>query len=293
MQSDAEVGGESAEASQPNVEAHDAMVLTREELVAIAADENKDVHPLMKVQALAALDMLNPASAKVEDHGTWHGTWPMPSRTEWQTMEALGLKWPTGHHEMNAVQAARKEYKWPDMKEADKPAYKEAAKKGWNVWTENGAADLLSKEASERVVASLRARGELYRLLQPRWVFTDKNDGLRTKHRSLPVQASARLVVPGYREREAYTIRKDAPTASRISQHMLLTFTACKFSEGWRLKAADIKAAFMKGELFDGDERELYILNTKGNSENFIYVVFWWSFSFVWISRFCLNLFKS
>ena len=265
MQSDAEVGGESAEASQPNVEAHDAMVLTREELVAIAADENKDVHPLMKVQALAALDMLNPASAKVEDHGTWHGTWPMPSRTECQTMEALGLKWPTGHHEMNAVQAARKEYKWPDMKEADKPAYKEAAKKGWNVWTENGAADLLSKEASERVVASLRARGELYRLLQPRWVFTDKNDGLRTKHRSLPVQASARLVVPGYRDREAYTIRKDAPTASRISQHMLLTFTACKFSEGWRLKAADIKAAFMKGELFDGDERELYILNTKGN----------------------------
>ena len=247
------------------MEAHGAMVLTREELVAIAADENKDVHPLMKVQALAALDMLDPASAKVEDHGTWHGTWPMPSRSEWQTMEALGLKWPTGHHEMNAVQAARKEYKWPDMKEADKPAYCEAAKKGWNVWTENGAVDLLSKEASERVVASLRARGELYRLLQPRWVFTDKNDGLRTKHRSHPVQASARLVVPGYRDLEAYTIRKDAPTASRISQHMILTFTACKFCKGWRLKAADIKAAFMKGELFAGDERELYILNTKGN----------------------------
>lgn len=174
MQSDAEVGGESAVASQPNVEAHDAMVLTREELVAIAVDENKDVHPLMKVQALAALDMLDPASAKVEDHGTWHGTWPMPSRTEWQTMEALGLKWPTGHHELTAVQAARKEYKWHDMKEADKPAYKEAAKKGWNVWTENGAVDLLSKEASERAVASLRARGELYRLLQPRWVLSTR-----------------------------------------------------------------------------------------------------------------------
>lgn len=128
--------------------------------------------------------------------------------------EALGLKWPTGHHEMNAVQAARKEYKWPDMKEADKPAYREAAK---NVWTENGAVDLLSKEASERVVASLRARGELYRLLQPRWVFTGKNDGIRTQHRSLPAQASARLVVPGCRDLEAYTMRKDAPTASRIS----------------------------------------------------------------------------
>jgi hypothetical protein len=81
MQSDAEVGGESAEASQPN-----AMVLTREELVAIAADENKDAHSLMKAQALAALDMLDPASAKVEDHGTWHGTWPMPSRTDWQKL---------------------------------------------------------------------------------------------------------------------------------------------------------------------------------------------------------------
>eukprot|EP00435_Cladocopium_sp_Y103_P050348 s777_g15.t1 len=156
---DTEAGGEAAESSQPNVEAHDAMVLTREELVQIAADENKDVHPLMKVQALAALDMLDPASAK--------------------------------------------EYKWPEMKEADKPAYREAAKKGWGVWTENGAVDLLTKEASERVVASLRARGELYRLLQPRWVFTDKNDGIRTKHRSLPVQASARLVVPGYRDLEA------------------------------------------------------------------------------------------
>jgi hypothetical protein len=271
----AEVPIETLHSSQPGLppeqpggssHAHDALSLTRDQLRALADENNKNGHPLIRVQALAALDMLDPFESQVHDHGTWHGSWPLPSRTEWKVMETLGMKWPCGHNEAYAVQAARKEYKWHEMKSADKPAYAEAAVQGWKVWTENDAVQLLSKEASERVVASLRARGELHRLLQPRWVFTDKNDGLRTRFQDLPVRASARLVVPGYRDLEAYNIRKDAPTASRISQHMIFIFTACKFKKGWRLKSADIKAAFMKGEVFQLGERELYILNTKGTN---------------------------
>ena len=59
-------------------------------------------------------------------------------------------------------------------------------------------------------------------------------------------------------------MRKDAPTASRVSQHMLFIFTSRNFKHGWRLRSADIKAAFMKGEAFKIGERELYIVQIRG-----------------------------
>ena len=43
--------------------------------------------------------------------------------------------------------------------------------------------------------------------------------------RGLPIRASARLVVPGYKDLTAYELRKDAPTASRTSQHLLFSLT--------------------------------------------------------------------
>ena len=224
----------------------------------------KNVHPLLKIQAMVALDQRRPEDQQVRDHGTWDGRWPLPSRSEWEMMEAMSLQWPTGDHQIFAVQAARKEHKWRTMSAKEKTAFAEATIKGWEVWTSNDAVAVLSKEASERVVASLRARGELHRLLQPRWVYTDKNDGLRTQSKDLPILASARLVVPGFKDLGSYTVRKDAPTASRTSQHMLFIFTACNFKKGWRRRSADIKAAFMKGEVFAVGERELYIVQIKG-----------------------------
>ena len=40
--------------------------------------------------------------------------------------------------------------------------------------------------------------------MAPRYVFTNKHDGLRTKEHNLPVKPSARLVVPGYKDFTAY-----------------------------------------------------------------------------------------
>jgi hypothetical protein len=44
---------------------------------------------------------------------------------------------------------------------------------------------------------------------------------------------------------------------------MILTYAACNYRKGWRIKSADIKAALLKGELFQGGERELCISNVK------------------------------
>ena len=89
---------------------------------------------------------------------------------------------------------------------------------------------------------------------------TDKHDGLRTQSCPLPLKASARLVVPGYKDSSCYSVRKDAPTGSRLSVHLLLTYTA---ANKWHLMSADVKSAFLKGEEFGPNERELYIENVK------------------------------
>ena len=99
----------------------------------------------------------------------------------------------------------------------------------------------------------------------PRYVYTDKHDGLRTSTCPLPLKANARLVVPGYKDVTAYDLRKDAPTGARTSQHLLLLFTA---SKGWILMSADVKSAFLKGEEFAPGERELYITNIKVIAED-------------------------
>ena len=142
-----------------------------------------------------------------------------------------GLKWPTSKHAF-VVQAARKEYHWNSMDATQKDAFREAAKEAWDVWVRNEAVEVLSEEESEKVWATLRQRGELHRVMTPRFVYTDKNDGQRTEQNDLPLRASARLVVPGYKDVTAYDLRKDAPTASRTSQHLLFSLAASNFKDG-------------------------------------------------------------
>ena len=241
----------------------DVLVLDRDEVVKLS-QSHEDIHPLQRLQAVAALDRLDPTTHVVQDHGTWDGRWPLPSTSTWQAHMALGLKWPVGKHEVLAVQTARREYFWRNMTDVQREAFKPAAEKGWLVWTDNQALEELSLEESKKVMASLQTRGELHRALRPRYVYTDKNDGLRTENHRLPIAPPARLVVPGLRDIDSYTVRKDAPTISRLSQHMILTYAACLYqSKGWRLRSADIKSAFMKGEFFDVGERELYIENIR------------------------------
>ena len=38
--------------------------------------------------------------SRVDDHGSWDGRWPMPSRSEWLLHERLGIQWPKGQTEL-------------------------------------------------------------------------------------------------------------------------------------------------------------------------------------------------
>ena len=139
------------------------------------------------------------------------------------------------------MQAARKEYYWRSMNPSQKVAFEEAAKTGWSVWMTNDAVEVLDEKTSARIRAELRSKREDCKILTPRWVFTDKNDGLRTKENNLGIKASARLVVPGFRDVLSFSLRKDAPTASRLSQHLVFTFTASNFQKlEWRLMSCDV-----------------------------------------------------
>ena len=237
----------------------DALILSREEMTNASVDP--ECHPLKKLCAEVALERDRPLEHMVRDHGTWRGSWPLPSRSEWQALLSSKSLWPRGDSELLAV-TARKEYKWSQISAEDKPKYHEAAKAGWQVWVDNEAVEILSKDEAEKVRQRLRSTGNGHRVMIPRFVYTDKHDGLRTPSYPLPLKANARLVVPGYKDVTSWEVRKDAPTASRTSQHLLLTLTA---SYGWHLMSADVKSAFLKGEEFGPGERELFIENIKGH----------------------------
>ena len=94
------------------------------------------------------------------------------------------MEWRCGNGEFDveAVEAARKEFR-------------KAAQKGWSVYADNGAVEILDEEASQKI---LRGKEEQQgKVLVPRFVFTDKNTGPRTKANPLPLLANARVVVPG------------------------------------------------------------------------------------------------
>ena len=244
--------------SSESVPAFDALVLSHEEM--LHCEEQPGVHPLRLLRHDVAQERQDPLEHVVRDHGTWKGYWPLPSRSEWQAVLSIGGMWPKGEHDALAVQTARKEYRWKEMPEEVKPAFTEAAKAGWSAWVDNQALEVLDPKTAKETWQRLKATGSIHKVLTPRYVYTDKHDGLRTESNPLPLKASARLVVPGYKDVTAYEVRKDAPTGSRVSQHLLLTLTACFH---WCLLSADVKAAFLKGEEFAPGERELYICNVR------------------------------
>ena len=86
-------------------------------------------------------------------------------------------------------------------------------------------------------------------------MFVDKNAGKSTADTSLPIKASARIVVPGYASPGALEIRRDAPTACRESVAILLVVSASH--RHWVPLSADVSAAFLKGE-FQEKDRVLY-----------------------------------
>ena len=239
----------------------EALTLDREQLERLALGSSM-THPLLQVQALVECDRQQCRfSEKSEDHGSWDGRWSLPSSSQHALLQEIGAVLPTGcpedHHEVNAT-GGRKELQWSSMSSRQKEDYKKAAEKGWAAYVDNDAIKVLSVQESLAVRKELARKGELDRILTPRFVMTDKNQPLRTEGALLPEAPSARLVVPGFRDRAnlAGEIRRDAPTGSRLSQHLLLCLVAWH-SATWSLLSADVKAAFLKGDPFVS--RELYI----------------------------------
>ena len=235
--------------SQP---AFDALVLTNEELEKLSSQQDR-LHPLLQLQIDVEKDRRDPWSCLEDDHGTWDGRWSYMCERDWQTMQKLGQKFPNGESlfddfEVNLAQTARKEYHWSKMTPKEKALWGEAAVKGWNAYIDNNAIEILSMEESRRVYNELAKQQELDRILVPRFVCTDKNDGLRSASHPLPVKPSARMVVPGFKDRANLEgqLRRDAPTGSRYAQHLLFIIAA--FHETWALISADVKAAFLKGD---------------------------------------------
>ncbi|CAK8992833.1 unnamed protein product, partial [Durusdinium trenchii] len=143
--------------------------VTEETLVTEAVDvikaelKKENLHPLRRAFLQAELDKQSPLNAEVPDHGTWHGKWSLPSRSEWLAHQKLGLSWPNGSqpdHEVQAVQANRKEFRWRTMSSEEKKAFAEAAEQAWSVWEENAAIEVLTQEESERVRRRLLANKE-------------------------------------------------------------------------------------------------------------------------------------
>ena len=106
---------------------------------------------------------MNPLEAKVRDHGTWRGNWPLPSRTDFRRRQLLNQLWPLGNNdaaqEVLAVLTARKEKFWSQMSDFEKKEFKEAAAKGWSVWTENDAIEPLPDSEAEKINMKLKAEG--------------------------------------------------------------------------------------------------------------------------------------
>ena len=239
-------------------------------LTASAGEVPQQVHPL--VALMDALDDPDDDSGGVpDDFGTWAGNWPLPSRTEFYKRAvdredaAAGLQpFPvsaTSVWEWQACAAAtaRREIPWRSMNEEKRREFQKAAEKHWAVWLENEAVRVLSASETARVREELRQKGEEDRIIGARFVLTDKNDGLRTESKWLPLEASARIVIPGYKVKENIedTVRRDAPTGSRNSQHALFILAGCHPS--WRLAKGDVRAAFLKGDPYAATGGKLYM----------------------------------
>lgn len=217
-------------------------------------------HPLKLLYDQVQRDAKDPLYEDVVDHDTWSGNWPLPSRSTWIAHERCKALWPCSSNEVFAAKTARREIKWKQRPEEQKEAFRQAAAVGWQVQVDNDAFQVIPEPEATRIKTRLKASGQLHKILVLRLVFTDKNDGIRSDSNPMPLRANARLVIPGYQDETAYGLRKDAPTATRTSQHLLFLVAA---ADGWHLWAADIKSAFLKGEVFEEGERELYICNIR------------------------------
>ncbi len=178
-----------------------------------------------------------------------------------ETQKMLDIPWPSGGaFEVNTKAAKSKEMISQHMTDDAKDRFRDAAQDQWGKWLENQAIEVLGPAESKAIRQELHRKNEENKILKPRFVLTHNNSALRTDDNPLPLKANARIVVPGFKDLANLRgeLRKDAPTGSRLGQHVLFSIGAAH--PHWRLLGADVRAAFLKGDLCV--TRELYLTAT-------------------------------
>ena len=140
----------------------------------------------------------------------------------------------------------RQEFKWNALGPEWKEAFILPLKKAIDVYADN--------DAIEPVPLGMPVPPE--KTLPSRFVLTNKNDDPDLAKANL----KARWVLAGHLDKEAGKYATEAPTASLVG-HNLVCFVSAQM--GWRMKYADISAAFLQGEHLEED-RVVFIKMPKG-----------------------------
>ena len=134
--------------------------------------------------------------------------------------------------------ALEKEIPWRMIPESERQGYADALAKEWSTWLKYQAVEILSMEASLHVEENT----DPARILDSRVCYRNKN----AAYSWLPVKHKARIVCRGDRDPDLLTLRRDAPTMTRLG--LLLILQICASSPGWFLFNSDITGAFLQGD---------------------------------------------
>ena len=113
---------------------------------------------------------------------------------------------------------------------------------------DHGSTDVLEAKMKElqnlhrhNVVTEVDDEGQF--TIESRWVLTEKlKEGNKV--------TKARLVAKGFQEKENKDLRKDSPTILKVNLRLIACISSCY---GWKVKALDIRSAFLQGETLDRD----------------------------------------
>lgn len=235
------------------------LVLGGRSIDVLMAEQDSCIHPLLR--AVRQDDLCN-HHLEEPDHGSWDGRWTLPSRGTWEVFEMGGVS-PHEIYQTQTGAGKHKEMRWAHMDEETRQQFRLATDDQWSKWVDNNAIEVLNLQESKAIYQDLERKGELDRILKPRLVLTDKNASLRTPDCPLPLKASSRIVIPGYKDLANLQgeLRRDAPTGSRLAQHLL--FCIAGAHPDWKLRSADVRAAFLKGDPYI--KRTLFIVGTDGS----------------------------
>ena len=146
--------------------------------------------------------------------------------------------------------ALEKEIPFHLIPDSEREAYHAALCKEWSTWQQYGAVSVLSQEASRYVEEHVDKK----RILDTRVCYRNKNAAFPW----MPPKHKARLVCRGDRDPDITTLRRDAPTMSRMAMMVLLQVSAAM--PGWFLFNADITGAFLQGDQSMASRKEALYL---------------------------------